>query len=133
MRCTCMAPWTFPVWWGCRCALRVRKPLCDVAAGALNPVYLKHSAWKKRLAGWLDRACLRRAAAVHVTSEAEREWVEAYCDHGVVAMASVKTGAGRAGARGACAGREERRTPNSQRSTLNAQRSVGRRGLGGSW
>jgi len=123
--------WTFPVWWGCRCALRVRKPLVMSPQGALNPVYLKHSAWKKRLVGWLDRACLRRAAAVHVTSEAEREWVEAYCDHGVVAMASVKTGAGRAGARAGHA-REgknaERRTLNAQRSTLNAQ--VGKTGTG---
>ncbi len=84
--------WTFPVWWGCRCALRARKPLVMSPRGALNPVYLKHSAWKKRLAGWLDRACLRRAAVVHVTSEAEREWVMDYCDHPVVAMTSVKTG-----------------------------------------
>ena len=75
------------------------KPLVLSPRGALNPVYLTHSAWKKRLAGWLDRACLRRAAAVHVTSEAERGWTEAYCDHGVVAMASVKTCAGRAGTR----------------------------------
>jgi len=84
--------WTFPVWWGCRCALQARKPLVMSPRGALNPVYLTHSAWKKRLVGWLDRACLRRAAAVHVTSETERGWVAAYCDHGVVAMASVKTG-----------------------------------------
>ena len=91
--------WTFPVWWGCCCALRAGKLLVMSPRGALNPVTLKHSAWKKRLAGWLDRACLRRAAAVHVTSEAERGWTEAYCDHGGVAMASVKTGAGRAGAR----------------------------------
>ena len=63
--------WTFPVWW---------LPLCiagaqaagDVAARCTELVYLKHSAWKKRLAGWLDRACLRRAAVSACTSEAER-------------------------------------------------------------
>ena len=49
--------------------------------GSFDPVRLRHSAWKKRAVGWLDRWCLRRAAAVHVTSEAERGWVGDYCDH----------------------------------------------------
>jgi len=75
--------WTFPVWWACRCALRAHKPLVMSPRGALNPVYLKHSAWKKGLVGWLDRACLRRAAVIHATAAGERDWVRAYlgtCD-----------------------------------------------------
>ena len=86
--------WTFPVWWGCRCALRAHKPLVMSPRGCLDPVRLRHAAWKKRLVGWIDRALLRRADAVHVTCEAEREWVAAYCDHPVVAMASVKNARG---------------------------------------
>ena len=82
--------WTFPVWWGCRCALRARKPLVMSPHGCLDPVRLRHSAWKKRLVGWIDRWCLRRAAVVHATSEMEREWVMDYCDHPVVAMGRVK-------------------------------------------
>ena len=73
--------WTFPVWWACRCALLEGKPLVMSPQGSFDPVRLRHSAWKKRAVGWLDRWCLRRAAAVHVTSEAERGWVGGYCDH----------------------------------------------------
>ncbi len=101
--------WTFPVWWGCRCALRARKPLVMSPRGALNPVYLKHSAWKKRLAGWLDRACLRRAAVVHVTSEAEREWIRNYLPECETKIAVVPNGVELPGKNA------ERRTPNSER------------------
>lgn len=70
--------WTFPVWWGCRCALRARKPLVMSPRGCLDPVRLRHSAWKKRLVGRIDRWCLRRAAVVHATSEMERGWGERF-------------------------------------------------------
>ena len=67
--------WTFPVWWGCRCALKSGKPLVMSPHGCLDPVRLRHAWFKKRLVGWIDRALLRRAAAVHATSEMERGWV----------------------------------------------------------
>jgi len=70
--------WTFPVWWGCRCALRAHKPLVMSPRGCLDPVRLHHSAWKKRLVGWLDRSFLTKAAVIHVTAECERDWVRAY-------------------------------------------------------
>ena len=70
--------WTFPVWWGCRCALRAGKPLVMSPHGCLDPVRLRHAGWKKRLVGWLDRGFLRRAAAVHATSAMEREWAERF-------------------------------------------------------
>ncbi|NDC54413.1 MAG: glycosyltransferase [Planctomycetia bacterium] len=70
--------WTFPVWWAARCARRAGKPLVMSPHGCLDPVRLAHSAWKKRLAGVFDRRALRQAAAIHATSDAERNWIERY-------------------------------------------------------
>jgi glycosyltransferase involved in cell wall biosynthesis len=72
--------WTFPVWWGCWCARRAGKKLVMSPQGCLDPVRLRHSAWKKRLVGWMDRYFLRRADAIHVTSEAEKGWVERWME-----------------------------------------------------
>ena len=66
--------WTFPVWWGCWCAAREGKRLVVSPRGALDPVRLAHSAWKKRLVGWIDRRCVGWADAVHATSEMEAQW-----------------------------------------------------------
>ncbi len=68
--------WTFPVWWGCRCARRAGKKLVMSPQGCLDPVRLRHSAWKKRLVGGMDRYFLRRADVIHATSEAEKGWME---------------------------------------------------------
>jgi len=70
--------WTFPVWWGCQTARNAGKPVVMSPQGCLDPVRLAHSAWKKRLVGSLDRRCLRHAAAIHATSEAERGWIKAF-------------------------------------------------------
>ena len=66
--------WTFPIWWAGRCALRQHKTLVMRPAGSLNPVQLAHSAFAKKLASFFDYALLRRADAIHVSSEAERDW-----------------------------------------------------------
>ena len=66
--------WTFPVWWGAFHALRMGKRLVMSPQGSFDPVRLRHSGWKKRLVGWIDRALLRRADVVHATCEAERKW-----------------------------------------------------------
>lgn len=70
--------WTFPVWWAGVLALRKGKPLVMSPHGAHDPVRLKYSGWKKRLAGSLDRRLLRRAQIIHATSTAERMWIESY-------------------------------------------------------
>jgi glycosyltransferase involved in cell wall biosynthesis len=70
--------WTFPVWWAAQCAIEAGKPFVMSPHGCLAPVALTRSAWKKRLAGLLDRRCLRQAAAIHATSDAERQWIEHY-------------------------------------------------------
>jgi glycosyltransferase involved in cell wall biosynthesis len=70
--------WTFPVWWACRCALRAGRPLVMSPQGCLDPVRLAHSAWKKRLAGLLDRRFLRSAMLIHATSAAEEAWIQRY-------------------------------------------------------
>jgi glycosyltransferase involved in cell wall biosynthesis len=69
--------WTFPVWWGGWLALRYKKTLVMSPRGCLDPVRLQHSAWKKRLVGWMDRWLLRRASVVHATCEGERAWIQA--------------------------------------------------------
>lgn len=74
--------WTFPVWWASHCALRAGKPLVMSPHGCLDPVRLAHAAWKKQLAGTFDRHYLRQAAAIHATSEAERDWIEKYVGKG---------------------------------------------------
>jgi glycosyltransferase involved in cell wall biosynthesis len=70
--------WTFPVWWASREAVRQGKPLVMSPRGCLDPVRLAHSAWKKTFVAPLDRRCLLAASAIHATSEAEREWVQAF-------------------------------------------------------
>jgi len=72
--------WTFPVWWGAWLALREKKTLVMSPHGALDPVRLKHSAWKKRLVGWMDRWLLRRASVIHATCEGENAWVQAFLE-----------------------------------------------------
>jgi hypothetical protein len=60
--------------------LRNKKALVMSPHGAFNPLQLQHSAWKKRLVGWMDRWLLRRASVVHATCEAENAWVEAFLE-----------------------------------------------------
>ena len=68
--------WTPTVLRACRTALRAGTPLVRVPHGCLNPAALRHSAWKKALVSPLERAFLRRAACVLVTTETEKAAVE---------------------------------------------------------
>ena len=68
--------WTFPVWWGACLALRQKKTLVMSPHGSFNPLQLKHSAWKKKLVGWMDRWLLKRASVIVATCEAENAWIE---------------------------------------------------------
>jgi len=70
--------WTFPVWWACHCARVSLTPFVMTPHGCLDGVRLRHSAWKKRLAGLIDAHYLKRAAVIHATSEAEAEGIKAY-------------------------------------------------------
>ncbi|MEI6647009.1 MAG: glycosyltransferase [bacterium] len=70
--------WTFPVWWGAWLALREKKTLVMSPHGSLDPMRLKHSGWKKKLVGWMDRWLLRRASVIHATCEAEKRWIQAF-------------------------------------------------------
>ena len=70
--------WTFPVWWSCWLALRFRKKLVMSPHGCLDPVRLRHSRWKKRCVGWMDRWFLRRAHVIHATPTSEANWVREY-------------------------------------------------------
>ncbi len=87
--------WTFPVWWGCWCARRAGKKLVMSPQGCLDPVRLRHSAWKKRLVGWMDRYFLRRADAIHATSAMEREWVERWMEKLKTESGKLKTESGK--------------------------------------
>ena len=71
--------WTFPVWWGCFCALWTGTPLVISPHGCLSAKRLRRSALKKRIAGFMfDRRLLRSASAIHVTCDAEQHELEAY-------------------------------------------------------
>lgn len=70
--------WTFPVWWASRNAVALGRPFVISPHGALDPVRLRHSAFKKAAVAFLDRWCLRHASAIHVTSSAEGDWVRRY-------------------------------------------------------
>jgi glycosyltransferase involved in cell wall biosynthesis len=70
--------WTFPVWWACRQARALRRPLVLSPQGCLDPVRRRRGAWKKRLAGLLDRFYLRRATLLHATCEDEARGIRAY-------------------------------------------------------
>jgi len=70
--------WTFPVWWGCRTALKYGKRLIMTPHGCLSPERLAHSRWKKRLAGLVDRRFLRRADVLHATCEEEADAIKAF-------------------------------------------------------
>ena len=70
--------WTFPVWWGCCLACLHKKKLVMSPRGGLDPTRLAHSAWKKKMTGWIDRLCLTHATTIHATSVAESDWVTLY-------------------------------------------------------
>jgi len=70
--------WTFPVWWACHCAQVSGTPFVITPHGCLDSVRLRHSAWKKRLAGLFDTYYLKRAAVIHATCEAEADGVKTY-------------------------------------------------------
>ena len=72
--------WTFPVWWGCRLALKNKKKLVMTSHGCLSPERLAHSKWKKKLVGWIDRYYLRRADVIHATCEAEALSINDFID-----------------------------------------------------
>ncbi|MCC5849010.1 MAG: glycosyltransferase [Verrucomicrobia bacterium] len=67
--------WTFPVWWGCRCAKRAGKRLVHSPHGCLDPLKLRHSAWKKRLATPFDRQAMAGADVILAASALEQSWI----------------------------------------------------------
>lgn len=46
--------------------------------GCYDPVRLRYHGWKKRIAGPVERACLRRADRIIATCSAEKSWIEKY-------------------------------------------------------
>lgn len=73
--------WTFPVWWGVLLSMWYRKKRIMIPRGCFDPIRLSHSAWKKRMVGWLDRWFLRHADGIVVTSQAEKKWVEDFVNN----------------------------------------------------
>lgn len=71
--------WTFPVWWGCRQAIRTHRPLVRSPHGSFMPVALRKSAWRKRLFGCgFEKPLLRRTDCVHAASDLEAAAMRAY-------------------------------------------------------
>ena len=66
--------WLPCLWWAAFWAKRA----CWMPEACYDPVRLKFSAWKKRLAGPVERWALRRCEKIVATCEAEKGWIEAY-------------------------------------------------------
>ena len=99
--------WTFPVWWGCRCALKYRKKLMMTPHGCLSPERLAHSKWKKIAVGWMDRCFLKRADVIHATCEEEANAIKDF-----IALASgLNRPVGAGLSRGRAAGLNAATTP----------------------
>ena len=70
--------WTLNVWCVSLLAMLMKKSIVRMTHGNLDPVRLKHSGWKKRLAGPIERYILRKCDKIVVTCDAEKKWIEAY-------------------------------------------------------
>ena len=71
--------WTFPVWWACHLALKLKKPCVMSPHGCLYSERRSRSKYRKWLAGTLlDRRYLRRAACLQATAETELDAIRAY-------------------------------------------------------
>ena len=71
--------WMFPSWASRRWATETRKPYVISPHGMLDPWAVKHSGWKKRLAGWLyEDTHLRGAACIRALCEPEAEAIRSY-------------------------------------------------------
>ena len=66
--------WLPCLWWAAFWAKRARW----MPEACYDPVRLKFSAWKKRLAGPVERWALRRCEKIVATCEAEKGWIEVY-------------------------------------------------------
>ncbi len=66
--------WLPCLWWAAFWAKNARW----MPEACYDPIRLKFSAWKKRLAGPIERWSLRRCKKLVATCNAEKEWIEAY-------------------------------------------------------
>ncbi len=70
--------WTFPVWFASFLAKWYKKKLVLTPNGCFDPVRLRKSRWKKRLAAPIDRWCLRQAAFVQAACREEVGWIKTF-------------------------------------------------------
>ena len=66
--------WLPCLWWAALWAKNARW----MPEACYDPIRLKFSTWKKRLAGPIERWALRRCTKIVATCDAEKEWIEAY-------------------------------------------------------
>ena len=66
--------WLPCLWWAAFWAKNARW----MPEACYDPIRLKFSAWKKRLAGPIERWALRRCKKLVATCDAEKAWIEAY-------------------------------------------------------
>jgi len=71
--------WMFPSVASLQWARNRKKPYMITPHGMLNPLALKMSRWKKKLAGWIyENAHLRGATCLHSLSETEAQSIRTY-------------------------------------------------------
>ncbi len=68
--------WSFPIFWGARCARRAGVPYAVFSHGSLDPVRLNYGKRRKALVWRLsDRNVLRHAEWIHAASDWEAQWI----------------------------------------------------------
>ena len=71
--------WEYPMWLGCKLALKKGIPLVISPLGSINPNALSRSRWKKWIVGKLyDNRHLKSAACLNATSKYEYEGIRQY-------------------------------------------------------
>lgn len=71
--------WLFPTWYGFFLTRIYSKPLVVCPRGSLDPVRLKKSRVKKIISSFLfEKRIIRKAEAIHCTSDDELLWVKKY-------------------------------------------------------
>ena len=66
--------WLPCLWWAALWGRKVKW----MPEGCYDPVRLAYHGWKKRIAGLIERWCLRRCVGIVATCGAEKGWIEAY-------------------------------------------------------
>lgn len=84
--------WTYPVIAAAKIARKNRLPYIISTHGALAPVQLAYSAWKKNLATPFQRSACKHASLLHAASSCEAEWISNFVGTKAPAICTIPCG-----------------------------------------